>query len=70
MAKSIQERVKHLETTVKSCCNRFFKLKEEVDNKISKSIGPTYTTNNIITLTEAEYNELEEIDPTTLYFIV
>ena len=32
MAKSIQERVKHLETVVKSCCNRFYKLKEEVDS--------------------------------------
>ena len=32
MSKSIQDRVKHLETIVKSCCNRFFKLKEEVDS--------------------------------------
>ena len=31
MSKSIQERVKHLENVVKSCCNRFFKLKEQVD---------------------------------------
>lgn len=31
MSKSIQDRVKHLETVVKSCCNRFFKLKEQVD---------------------------------------
>lgn len=31
MSKSIQERVKHLENVVKNCCNRFFKLKEQVD---------------------------------------
>lgn len=39
-------------------------------DKISKSIGPTYTTNAIITLTQAEYDALESPNPNTLYFIV
>ena len=39
-------------------------------DKISKSIGPTYITNAIITLTQAEYNALESPNPNTLYFIV
>lgn len=32
MSKSIQERLKHLEHIVKTFCNRFFKLKEQVDS--------------------------------------
>lgn len=39
-------------------------------NKISKSEGPTYTTNSIVTLTAEEYNNLSSPDPNTLYFIV
>lgn len=39
-------------------------------NKISKSEGPTYTTNAIVTLTLEEYNNLSSPDPNTLYFIV
>ena len=40
MAKSIQERVKHLENVVKSCCNRFFKLQQTVEN-ISEDLEDT-----------------------------
>lgn len=39
-------------------------------NKISKSQGPTFTTNDIVTLTAEEYNNLSSPDPNTLYFIV
>jgi hypothetical protein len=39
-------------------------------DKISKSQGPTYITNAIITLTQEEYDALESPDPNTLYFIV
>lgn len=48
MSKSIQERVKHLENVVKSCCNRFFKLKEQVDTLESNKAnltGATFTGN-------------------------
>lgn len=38
-------------------------------DKISKSQGPTYITNSIITLTQEEYNNIIP-DPNTLYFIV
>lgn len=38
-------------------------------NKISKSEGPTYTTNAIVTLTQAEYDAITP-DTNTLYFIV
>ena len=40
MSKSIQERVKHLENVVKSCCNRFFKLQQTVE-KISEDLEDT-----------------------------
>lgn len=40
MSKSIQERVKHLETVVKSCCNRFFKLQQTVQD-ISEDLEDT-----------------------------
>lgn len=40
MSKSIQERVKHLENVVKSCCNRFFKLQQTVEN-ISEDLEDT-----------------------------
>ena len=36
---------------------------------IEKSIGSTYTTNNLLTVTQAEYNALTP-DANTLYFIV
>lgn len=54
MAKSIQERVKHLETIVKSCCNRFFKLKEEVD---SLTVNVETVTTDLETLT-TDFNAL------------
>lgn len=38
-------------------------------NKISKSEGATYTTNAIVTLTQAEYDAITP-DTNTLYFIV
>ena len=41
MSKSIQERVKHLETTVKSCCNRFFKLQQTVEGKAEAPVVVT-----------------------------
>lgn len=57
MAKSIQERVKHLETVVKSCCNRFYKLKEEVDSLTitvdGKAEAPIVVTN--VTVTTADW---------------
>ena len=37
---------------------------------INKSIGSTYTTNAIKTVTQAEYNAIITKDPNTLYFIV
>lgn len=40
------------------------------DNKLSKSSGSTYTTNAILTVTQAEYDAIVTKDPTTLYFIV
>lgn len=39
-------------------------------DKISKSIGGTYITNAIVTLTQEEYDNLSIVDPNTLYFIV
>lgn len=57
MAKSIQERVKHLETVVKSCCNRFYKLKEEVDSLTitvdGKAEAPIVVTN--VTVSTADW---------------
>ena len=48
MGKSIQERIKHLETTIKSCCHKFYKLKEEVDSLVttvdSKAEAPIVVT--------------------------
>jgi hypothetical protein len=48
--------------------------KSQVDTslgtKISKSVGPTYTTNEIITLTQAEYDAIGTPNATTLYFII
>jgi trimeric autotransporter adhesin len=39
-------------------------------NYIEKSVGPTYTTNTILTVTQAEYDAIDPKDSTTLYFIV
>lgn len=48
MGKSIQERIKHLETTIKSCCHKFYKLKEEVNSLVttvdSKAEAPIVVT--------------------------
>lgn len=41
-----------------------------VNNSIQKSVGPTYTTNSVLTVTQAEYDAIVTKDPTTLYFIV
>jgi len=46
------------------------KMSDVGANKVSKSVGPTYTTNAIVTLTLEEYNNLTAPDPNTLYFIV
>lgn len=40
------------------------------DNSIQKSIGSTYTTNTVLTVTQAEYDAIVTKDPATLYFIV
>lgn len=39
-------------------------------NYIEKSVGPTYTTNAILTVTQAEYDAIDPKDSTTLYFII
>ena len=53
MGKSIQERIKHLETTIKSCCHKFYKLKEEVDSLVttvdSKAEAPIVVPNLTVT---------------------
>jgi hypothetical protein len=41
-----------------------------IDGKISKSVGATYTTNTITTLTQAEYDAIGSKNANTLYFIV
>lgn len=45
-------------------------LTSDLDTKISKSTGPTYTTNAILSVTQAEYDAIITKDPNTLYFIV
>jgi hypothetical protein len=40
------------------------------ETKLAKSTGPTYTTNSVLTVTQAEYDAIVTKDPTTLYFIV
>jgi hypothetical protein len=45
-------------------------LGSSASNSISKSVGDTYTTNAIITLTQAEYDAITTKDDETLYFIV
>mgnify|MGYP003599480006 FL=1 len=53
MGKSIQERIKHLETTIKSCCHKFYKLKEEVNSLViivnDKAEAPIVVTNITVT---------------------
>jgi len=39
-------------------------------NFIEKSVGPTYTTNSLITVTQAEYDAIITKDDTKIYFIV
>jgi hypothetical protein len=41
-----------------------------LDGKIDKSVGSTYTTNSILTLTQAEYDAIGSKDANTLYFII
>lgn len=41
-----------------------------ITGKIDKSVGSTYTTNAILTLTQAEYDAIVTKDANTLYFIV
>ena len=50
--------------------NRSLVDKEYVDDKISKNIGATYTTNNLTTVTQAEYDAIGTPDANTIYFIV
>ena len=40
------------------------------ETKLAKSTGSTYTTNAILTVTQAEYDAIVTKDPTTLYFII
>jgi hypothetical protein len=42
----------------------------DIGSKISKSVGATYTTNSVLTLTQAEYDAIGAKSATTLYFIV
>jgi hypothetical protein len=39
----------------------------KTNNSIQKSVGPTYTTNSILTVTQAEYDAIVTKDSTTLY---
>lgn len=45
-------------------------LQGDVDNRIAKHTGATYTTNAIVTLTQAEYDAIVTPDANTLYFII
>ena len=45
-------------------------LQTQLNNKIAKNVGTTYTTNAITTVTLAEYNAISPKDATTLYFII
>jgi hypothetical protein len=45
-------------------------LQTQLDNKIAKNVGATYTTNAITTVTLAEYNAISPKDANTLYFII
>lgn len=45
-------------------------IQTQLDSKIAKSVGSTYTTNSILTLTQAEYDAIGTKDPNTLYFII
>ncbi len=50
--------------------NDLISLGSSASNSISKSVGDTYTTSAIITLTQAEYDAITTKDDETLYFIV
>jgi hypothetical protein len=43
---------------------------DEINAKISKHVGATYTTNAIQTVTQAEYDAIGTPDANTLYFII
>jgi hypothetical protein len=43
---------------------------EEINSKISKHVGATYTTNAIQTVTQSEYDAIGTPDANTLYFII
>ena len=45
-------------------------IQTQIDSKIAKNVGATYTTNAITTVTSAEYTALGVKDPNTLYFII
>jgi hypothetical protein len=45
-------------------------IQSQVNNKIAKNVGATYTTNTITTVTLAEYNAISPKDANTLYFII
>jgi len=45
-------------------------IQTQLNSKIAKNVGATYTTNTITTVTQAEYDAIGTPDATTLYFIV
>jgi len=47
-----------------------FSVTDELNNKISKHVGATYTTNAIQTVTQSEYDAIGTPDANTLYFII
>lgn len=45
-------------------------IQTQINNKISKSVGSTYTVNDLLALTQAEYDAIGTKSATTLYFII
>jgi len=45
-------------------------IQTQLNSKLAKNVGATYTTNSITTVTQAEYDAIGTPDATTLYFIV
>lgn len=45
-------------------------LLSDTTNFIEKSVGSTYTTNNLLTVTQVEYDAISTPDVNTIYFIV
>tara|TARA_R100000544_G_C2208949_1_gene50850 strand:+ start:416 stop:859 length:444 start_codon:yes stop_codon:yes gene_type:complete len=45
-------------------------LLSDTTNFIEKSVGSTYTTNNLLTVTQVEYDAISTPDANTIYFIV